>query len=76
MLLSLGAKSVVAPKVAAIDTTGAGDVFAGALAAGLVAGQALTTAATTAVHTASTATTWPEPKVGNPHAEPPPNPRY
>lgn len=49
---------IPAAVVTAIDTTGAGDVFAGTLAAGLAAGGTLTAAATTAVQKASNATTW------------------
>ena len=48
---------VPAPSVQAIDTTGAGDCFTGALAAGLAAGEAIETAAQRAVAAASYSTT-------------------
>jgi len=48
---------VPAPSVQAIDATGAGDCFTGALAAGLAAGEAIETAAQRAVAAASYSTT-------------------
>jgi ribokinase len=48
---------VAAPKVAAIDTTGAGDAFCAALTAGLMRGKTLEEATHWAVHVASWTTT-------------------
>lgn len=48
-----GIAHVSAPRVAAIDTAGAGDVFAGVVAALLVAGRSISFAAQAAVHAAS-----------------------
>jgi ribokinase len=48
---------VPAPKVAAIDTSGAGDAFNGALAAALVRHASLSAAVTAGVHAGSAATT-------------------
>lgn len=48
---------VAAPQVPAVDTTGAGDTFAGYLAAGLLAGVDLLTAARTAVMAAALSVT-------------------
>lgn len=48
---------VPAPRVAAVDSTGAGDAFAGALAAGLAEGRDLADAVTRAVAAASLSTT-------------------
>jgi ribokinase len=47
------------PVVAAIDTTGAGDSFAGALAAHLAAGATASDALLAAIRAGATATTWP-----------------
>ncbi|WP_018680158.1 ribokinase [Actinokineospora enzanensis] len=47
------------PRVEAIDTTGAGDSFAGTLAAHLAAGTPAPDALQAAVRAAATATTWP-----------------
>jgi ribokinase len=51
------ARTIAAPKVEPIDTTGAGDALNGALAAGLAAGMDLEAAATRAVAAASLAVT-------------------
>ena len=51
------ARTIAAPKVEAVDTTGAGDALNGALAAGLAAGLDLQAAATRAVAAASLAVT-------------------
>jgi ribokinase len=51
--------AVPAPEVAVQDTTGAGDAFAGTLAAALAAGQNAEQALHTAVTAASEACTWP-----------------
>ncbi len=48
---------VPAPQVTAVDTTGAGDAFVGALAAGIVAGRSLADAVQQAVEFAAAATT-------------------
>lgn len=48
-----GVQSVAAPEVDAVDTTGAGDTFVGALAAELSVGRPLIDAARFAVHAAS-----------------------
>jgi ribokinase len=50
-------QAVPAPVVRAIDTTGAGDVLSGTLAAALAGGQALESAVTTAVHAAAASVT-------------------
>ena len=47
---------VPAPRVGAVDTTGAGDAFCGSLAAGLAAGSSLVDAASDAVQVASRST--------------------
>jgi len=52
-----GAGTVPAPAVTAVDTTGAGDAFVGALAAAVVAGQTFADAVTFAVEVASRVTT-------------------
>jgi ribokinase len=54
-----GAELVPAPAVAVVDTTGAGDVFSGVLAAGLAARRALRPAVEAAVHAASRSVTTP-----------------
>jgi ribokinase len=54
-----GSAEVAAPAVTAVDTTGAGDVFAGTLAAGLAAGTPLPESVPPAVAAASQATTYP-----------------
>lgn len=53
------AERVSSPEVAAVDTTGAGDAFTGALALRLAEGEALVVAARTAVQMASFTTTRP-----------------
>jgi ribokinase len=60
---------VLAPTVMAVDTVGAGDTFAGALAAGLAEGRDLVTAARRAVAAASLSTTRPGARGGMPTAE-------
>lgn len=52
-----GATHLAAPPVQPVDTTGAGDCFTGALAAGIVAGDVLIAAAERAVAAASYSTT-------------------
>jgi ribokinase len=47
------------PPVVAVDTTGAGDAFAGALAAGLLAGRSIIDAATSAIKVATITVTKP-----------------
>lgn len=54
-----GVQEVPAPVVSPVDTTGAGDAFTGALAAGLAAGQALRAAAEFAVRVAAFSVTRP-----------------
>jgi ribokinase len=54
-----GSARVAAPPVEVVDTTGAGDVFAGTLAAHLSAGAPLLDAVQAAVHTATQCTTHP-----------------
>lgn len=54
-----GSTPVAAPRVSAVDTTGAGDTFTGYLAAGLASGLDLTAATTRAVRAASLAVTRP-----------------
>ena len=53
-----GVELIPAPKVEAVDTTGAGDVFVGALAACLAAGKPLHEAAAGAVEAASRSVTY------------------
>ena len=50
---------IVVPKVRAVDTTGAGDAFVGALAVGLREGQPMSEAATFAVYAAALSVTRP-----------------
>ncbi|MDQ2583038.1 ribokinase [Saccharothrix yanglingensis] len=52
-----GVVEVAAPPVSAVDTTGAGDAFAGALAAGLAAGSSLVDAAAFAARVAALSVT-------------------
>ncbi|HEX3780560.1 MAG TPA: ribokinase [Pseudonocardiaceae bacterium] len=54
-----GKAAVTAPRIDVVDTTGAGDAFAGALAAALAAGADRTEALHTAAHAGATACTWP-----------------
>jgi ribokinase len=51
------AERLPAPVVDAVDTTGAGDAFCGALAAGLAAGNSLRDAAAAAIEAASLSVT-------------------
>jgi len=51
--------AIAAPSVQVVDTTGAGDAFAGTLAARLALGDDLAAAASKAVDAASLAVTWP-----------------
>ncbi|WP_262852008.1 ribokinase [Mumia quercus] len=53
-----GGTTVPAPRVAAVDTTGAGDAFAGALASALAAGAGREDALRAAVAAGAEATTW------------------
>jgi ribokinase len=53
-----GATTVAAPQVNPVDTTGAGDVFNGVLAARLAAGDELNAAVVSAVAAATESTTW------------------
>jgi ribokinase len=62
------AVAIPAPAVTAVDTTGAGDTFNGALAAGLVAGRALPDAVRRAVAAAAFSTTRPGARGGMPTA--------
>ena len=52
-----GTLALPAPRVTAVDTTGAGDTFVGALAAGLAEGLPITAALTRAQHAAALAVT-------------------
>jgi len=52
-----GVHEVAAPRVVAVDTTGAGDAFTGALAVGLAAGRELVPAAELAVRVAAVSVT-------------------
>jgi ribokinase len=52
-----GALALPAPRVTAVDTTGAGDTFVGALAAGLASGLPIPAALTRAQHAAALAVT-------------------
>ena len=61
-----GVEHLPAPVVNVVDTTGAGDAFAGAFAAELAAGSALREAARVAVHAASRSVTAPGARVGMP----------
>ncbi|HEY2697944.1 MAG TPA: ribokinase [Pseudonocardiaceae bacterium] len=54
-----GGATSTAPKIDVVDTTGAGDAFAGALAAALAAGADRTEALQAATHAGATACTWP-----------------
>ncbi|HEV3360851.1 MAG TPA: ribokinase [Pseudonocardiaceae bacterium] len=54
-----GDATAIAPRIDAIDTTGAGDAFAGALAAALADGADRTEALQAATHAGATACTWP-----------------
>ncbi|AOS66161.1 ribokinase [Actinoalloteichus hymeniacidonis] len=56
---STGTTAIDAPRVRAVDSTGAGDAFAGALAVGLADGRSLVEAATFAARVAATAVTRP-----------------
>jgi ribokinase len=60
---------VLAPTVTAVDTVGAGDTFAGALAASLAEGRDLVTSARRAVAAASLSTTRPGARGGMPTAD-------
>ena len=60
---------VLAPTVVAVDTVGAGDTFAGALAASLAEGRDLVTSARRAVAAASLSTTRPGARGGMPTAD-------
>jgi len=62
-----GVAHLPAPAVEVVDTTGAGDCFAGALAAGLAAGQELLEAARDAVHAASQSVTAAGARAGMPY---------
>ncbi|MCG8917995.1 ribokinase [Actinokineospora sp. PR83] len=64
-----GATDVPAPAVAAVDTTGAGDAFAGALAASLATGATLDAAARTAVLVAAISVTRPGAQPSYPTAD-------
>jgi ribokinase len=59
VLTASGVTELIAPTVKAVDTTGAGDAFAGALAAALAAGSDLETAARRAVGVATLSVTRP-----------------
>ncbi|MEU4801521.1 ribokinase [Actinosynnema sp. NPDC023587] len=59
VVTSEGVVEVPAPAVTPVDTTGAGDAFAGALAAGLAAGEPLVDAARYAARVAATSVTKP-----------------
>lgn len=59
VVTSEGVVEVSAPEVTAVDTTGAGDAFAGALAARLAAGDSLVVAAGFAARVAATSVTKP-----------------
>ncbi|HJP79079.1 MAG TPA: PfkB family carbohydrate kinase, partial [Pseudonocardiaceae bacterium] len=54
-----GEAKASAPKIDVVDTTGAGDAFAGALAAALAAGADRAEALQAAAHAGATACTWP-----------------
>ncbi len=54
-----GKAAVTAPRIDVVDTTGAGDAFAGALAAALAAGADRSEALHGAAHAGATACTWP-----------------
>lgn len=64
-----GVTELTAPKVKAVDTTGAGDAFAGALAAALAAGSDLETAARRAVGVAAISVTRPGAQPSYPSGE-------
>ncbi len=64
-----GEVKVAAPKVRAVDTTGAGDTLNGVLAAGLVEGRALPDALRRAVHAAALSVTVPGAREGMPSRE-------
>jgi len=61
-----GARRALAPAVSAVDATGAGDAFNGALAAGLAEGRPLDDAVARAVAAASISTTVPGAREGMP----------
>ncbi|HEU5109430.1 MAG TPA: PfkB family carbohydrate kinase, partial [Micromonosporaceae bacterium] len=54
-----GVAEIAAPAVTAVDTTGAGDAFTGALAVGLASGSGLAEAATFAARVAAISVTRP-----------------
>jgi ribokinase len=64
-----GSHTVPAPRVEAVDTTGAGDAFTGALAAGLASGKDLRAAVELAVRVAAISVTRPGAQPSYPTAE-------